>query len=265
MSRKSIITGYSSNNLPFARIGTGPEILVAFEGLNFNHTPPKGMSLKMNAKMFMGLPDSYTVYLAGRKPDLPINSTMEDIAEDYAVMIREDIGEPVCVAGMSTGGPPAMCLAAEHPELVRKLVLISTGYCLSDFGKKAQLRMLEAARTGSKRKTAAATSDLLFHGFTGTVMKALFWLTGPLMYPPGNSLSDGIAELTAEDRFNFADRLKDIKVPTLLIGGEDDPLYPIRETAEGIPGADLILYPNSGHAASLKKEFKLDLLKFLQS
>jgi pimeloyl-ACP methyl ester carboxylesterase len=44
--------------------------------------------------------------------------------------------------------------------------------------------------------------------------------------------------------------LKDIKAPTLVIHGEDDPLVPLpggRDTAENIAGARLLTIPGMGH------------------
>jgi homoserine acetyltransferase len=47
--------------------------------------------------------------------------------------------------------------------------------------------------------------------------------------------SDGLVKIEAEDKHDLKERLAEIKVPTLVIGGEEDFLYPIRETAVGIP------------------------------
>jgi len=52
-------------------------------------------------------------------------------------------------------------------------------------------------------------------------------------------------------------------VPTLVIGGEKDWFYLIRETAEGIASAKLILHKNAGHMAMMKRRFKQDILAFL--
>ena len=44
--------------------------------------------------------------------------------------------------------------------------------------------------------------------------------------------------------------LKDVKVPTLVIHGEDDPLVPLpggRDTADSITGARLLTIPGMGH------------------
>jgi pimeloyl-ACP methyl ester carboxylesterase len=256
-----ITTGYSSNNLPYMKMGDSPRTLVVFEGLNFNHKPPAGMTLRMNSMMFKVIARDYTLYMVGRKPGLPEGYTMRDMSNDYAEMIRHDIGSIVDISGVSTGGPIAQWFAVDHPELVRKLVLISTGYRLSDFGKQAQLDMLKAARTGSRRATAVAMSGLISKGITGILMKVLFWLIGPVIY--GRDMSDGIAELDAEDKFNFKEWLPEIKVPTLVIGGAEDPLYLIKETAEGISGARLILYEKAGHTAMMKKDFQMDILNFL--
>ena len=265
MAKQRISSGFSANDLPYVTIGEGPKKLVVFEGLNFAHKPPSGIGLRMVLPIYRGLviPD-YTVHIIGRRPGLPEGTTMRDVSNDYATMVRDEIGPPVDLAGISTGGPPALWLAVDHPELVRKLILISTGYRVSDHGKKIQLEILKAARTGNKRATAVATAGLISRGFSGILMKLLFWSMAPMMYERGDSLSDGIAELDAEDKFDLKDRLASIKVPTLVIGGADDLLYPIGETADGIPEAKLILYERAGHSAMMKKVFKRDLKKFLE-
>jgi len=61
----------------------------------------------------------------------------------------------------------------------------------------------------------------------------------------------------AEDKHDFKERLAEIKVPTLVIGGEEDHFYPIRETTARIPNAELILYEGFGHNAMFdnKRQF----------
>lgn len=75
--------------------------------------------------------------------------------------------------------------------------------------------------------------------------------------------SDVLVTLEAEDNHDFKDRLAEIKAPTLVIGGEEDYFYPIRETAAGIPNAKLILYEGLGHNAISDKRFGEDVLAFL--
>jgi pimeloyl-ACP methyl ester carboxylesterase len=74
-------------------------------------------------------------------------------------------------------------------------------------------------------------------------------------------------EAEAEVNHDFAsEQLAEIKVPTLVIGGEEDKFYLNRETAEGIPNARLILYEGFGHNAfdDNKRQFQADILAFLK-
>ena len=78
--------------------------------------------------------------------------------------------------------------------------------------------------------------------------------------------SDVVVTIEAEDKLDFKDRLWQIKAPTLVVAGAEDPYYNVdlfRETAAGIPQARLILYPRMGHPAS-GKQFRQDVLGFLK-
>jgi pimeloyl-ACP methyl ester carboxylesterase len=91
------------------------------------------------------------------------------------------------------------------------------------------------------------------------------WLLGPLSIP--GDPSDGIAEIEADDRYDLSDQLNRIKADTLVIGGEEDFFYAIRETAGKIPDARLILYPNVGHNAMFvrSRQFGQEIRTFLLS
>jgi pimeloyl-ACP methyl ester carboxylesterase len=94
----------------------------------------------------------------------------------------------------------------------------------------------------------------------------VMWLFGKSMIGVSDP-SDGLVEVEAEVNHDFTfERLAEIKVPTLIIGGEDDKFYQNRETAEGIPNAKLILYKGFGHNAfdDNKHQFQTDILAFLK-
>ena len=262
MAKPEVTSGYSKNGLPYARMGGGPRNLVIFEGLNFNHRPPSGLALRMMSRNFKRLAQEFTVYNVGRRPGLPAGYSMRDMSEDYATMIRDELGGPVNVMGISTGGPIAQHFAADHPELVQRLVLAMTGYRLTEQGAELQRRMGDLAR---QRKWRAAYSVMVDGIFPGGARKYLFklftWLFGAIGAPA--EPSDGLVEIEAEDSHNFKDRLAEITVPTLVIGGEEDFFYPVRDTAVGIPNARAILYEGTGHGAVMKRQFSEDVLDFL--
>ena len=146
MAKLKVTTGYFQNGLPYTRIGSGPRNLVIFDGLDFNHKPPSGLMLRMMSSTYKRFAEDYTVYSVTRKPGLPVGYSMRDMSDDYAIMIKSELGGPVDIMGISTGGPIAQHFAVDHPELVRRLVLAVTGYRLSDEGKELQRRVGDLAR-----------------------------------------------------------------------------------------------------------------------
>jgi pimeloyl-ACP methyl ester carboxylesterase len=263
MAKLKVKTGYFKNGLPYTRIGSGTRNLVIFGGLDFDHKPLSGLWLRMFTGSYKHLAQGFTVYVVSRKPGLPDGYSMQDMSNDYATMIRDEFGGPVDVMGLSTGGPMAQYFAVDHPDLVHRLVLAMTGYRLTEQGAELQRRMGDLAR---QRKWRAAYSTLM-NGISKGIKKylyKLFMLLFGAMGAPADP-SDGLVEIEAEDKHNFKERLAEIKVPTLVIGGEEDFFYPIRETAAGIPNAKLVLYEGLGHDVMFVRNRQLseDALAFL--
>jgi len=264
VAKLKVKTGYSKNGLPYICVGDSPRNLVIFGGLDFDHKPPSGLMLRMTTNYHKRLAQGFTVYYVSRKPGLPAGYSMQDMSNDYATMIKDELGGPVDVMGISTGGPIAQYFAVDHPDLVRRLVLALTGYRLTKQGAELQRRMGDLAR---QRKWRAAYSTLMNGVASGGIKKYLFklsmWLFGAMGAPADPS--DGLVEIEAEDKHDFKERLAEIKVPTLVIGGGEDYFYPIRETAAGIPNAKLVLYEGFGHNVMFERNRQLseDILAFL--
>jgi len=266
MEKSQVKTGYFKNGLPYVYIGGGQHNLVIFGGLDFDHKPPSGLMLRMSTGIIKRFAKECTVYLVSRKPGLPIGYSMQDMSNDYATMIREEFEGPVDVMGMSTGGPIAQYFAVDHPDLVRRLVLALTGYRLNEEAKKLQRHVGDLARQRKWRRAyASLITGVYRRGIKKHLFRLLMWLFGA--YGAPDDPSDGLVEIEAEDRHDFKDRLSEIHVPTLVIGGEEDFFYPIRETAAGIPNAKLILYKGLGHNAIFdhSRQFSEDILAFLRS
>jgi len=259
-------SGYFPCGLPYNRLGEGPRPLVVFQGLLFENKPQAGILISG----YKFLERDYTIYVVLRKPGLPPHCTLEAMAEDYARMILEEFGGPLDVIGVSTGGSIAHHFAADHPDLVRRLIIHSSAYTLSDSSKRLQLQVGELAAQGKW-----VEANLLFlkglvpnKGVMKPLARPLTWLAAQAMGRLGapEDASDLVITVEAEDKFNFKDRLAEIKAPTLVAGGMDDPFYTpdlFRETAEGIPNARLALYTGVGHPAS-GKQFEQDVLAFLR-
>ena len=264
MTKSGETTGAFRNGLPYNRLGHGPLILVVFQGLVFENKPLTGFSVSM-LSAYGFLRELYTTYVVPRKPGLPAGYTLQDMADDYAVMIKEEFGDPVDVLGASTGGSIAQHFAADHPELVRRLVLHASAHTLSDSAKEIQMHVGRLARQGRWRAASAALLGFMMRpGLFGKMTTAIGSLMMALTAP--DDPSDLIVTIEAEDKHDFRGRLSEIKAPTLVITGAQDPFYTealLRETAEGIPNARLILYPGKGHAPG-GKQFGQDVLAFFE-
>ena len=83
---------------------------------------------RLTIRMYNFLCEDYRVYAVLREPIMPHGATLQDMAGDYAAMFREEFGGPLDVIGVSTGGSIVQYLAADYPELVRRLVIHSSAY-----------------------------------------------------------------------------------------------------------------------------------------
>ena len=271
MADKHQTAGYFRCGMPYNKFGSGPGILIIFQGLLFENKPMSGFISKQFSKMYGGLESSHTAYIVNRKPGMREGMTMSDIAGEYAAMVREEFGGPVDVLGVSTGGSLVQHFAADYPGLVRRLVIHSAAHTLSDKAKKGQLLVAQYARKKQWRKAYAALMGVALpqRGLKRYLQKSLYAFImlfgGSFFGKPEENPFDVAVTIEAEDRHAFRDRLHEITAPTLLIAGEKDPFYSPRlfsETAEGIRNCKFVLYPGMGHPAQ-GKEFKKELKQFL--
>jgi pimeloyl-ACP methyl ester carboxylesterase len=220
--------------------------------------------LRMSTGYLRGLEDRYKIYIVNRRPGLAGGYSLSDMADDYAVMIKNELGGVADIIGVSTGGSIAQHFAIDHPDLVRRLVLAMAGFRLTEEAKELQMKVADLARKGKRRAAYALLGTAVMRGGVAKqIFKWFMWLLGPLSIP--TDPSDGIVEIEAEDCHDLSDRLAKIKADTLVIGGEEDFFYPVRETARKIPNAKLVLYPNLGHNAMFarSRQFGEEIRAFL--
>ena len=274
MSKKKsypkVETGYFESGLPYTKIGDKPSIYVELEGLTYKNEPASGIPLKQSIKSHKILAKEFTIYIVGRKPNLPEDYTFDNIAEDYGNMIRNEFKKPVIVAGLSTGGQIAQYLAANHPDTIEKLIIISAAYKLSNEGKKIEGKSAEYFKQGKYGKSLANMISLIYSsGFKSVLMKIFVRLIGKLFIGKIEYPNDCLVEFKGDIEMDFKDRLKEIKAPTLLLSGEDDIDYAavdVKLMGDIIPNAEVILYKDYGHSLYMANanQIQIDVLEFLQ-
>ena len=269
MSAKFI--GFSSNGVPYAKLSDQGPNLVVFTGSELEHQPP---STTAQQGFYIGLKrltQQYSIYLTSRKPNLPKGYTAQDMSNDFAEMIRNDIGKPVHIMGMSSGGSSAMHLAVDHPDLVDKLVLAMSGYRLNPNGKRvAELWRDLALKEDWQALYQRMGVDVAEGSTPEWLTRLLMRLFGKVLLGSPKSGSDFAIVLDSDINLDVKDKLPAIRQTTLVIGGEKDPFYGadnIRETARLIPNARLSLLKDGGHAVvkSQTKAFEAEILRFLQA
>lgn len=272
MSETNSSSGYFNCGMPYNKYGTGPKTLIIFQGLVFENKPLSSMMSTQFTKMYGGLENDYTIYVVNRKPGMAEGMTMTDIANEYADMVREEFGGPMDVLGISTGGSLVQHFAADHPELVRKLVIHSAAHTLNEKAKQGQMLVAKLARQKKWWKAYATLMGVSLpeRGLKKALLKSFYGFIalfgGMIFGKPKQHPFDVAVTIEAEDTHAFKGRLHEITAPTLLIAGAKDPFYSpelFRETAAGIPDCKLLLYPNMAHPA-MGREFKVELAAFLK-
>lgn len=251
MSSKVIEEGTLGDGLAYFRVGAGRP-LIYLPGLTTHNRPPRGMDRWFQVGQVRTFARHREVWWVQRREGLGPGTTMADIARDYAAALSGRFSGPVDVVGSSTGGTAALQLAADHPEAVRRLVLLSSACRLGPAGRDAQRSLAQLLRLGRARQASAQMMSMLAAGDRSTwVLAKLGWMLGSTSTLKGEGgFSDMLRTIDAEDAFDLTGRLPAIMTPTLVVGGARDRYYGaevFRETASGLPHGRLLLYPDKGH------------------
>lgn len=234
--------------LPCAVIGDGTPTVVA-AGL-WPQTGVDSRSLVQGAVTALKAVTGRRFLVLNRRRGLPSDLTMSQLAGEYADAIRAGLGGPVDVVGTSTGGSIVQQLAADHPDVVRRLVLISTASRLEGHGKALQARVAQLLEAGDVRAAMAMSATGLAPAGGKVLASVLGRTMGPRLLRDPQDVADLIATLRAEDGFDLAHCRGAITAPTLIVGGGRDRFYSVQQfeqTARLIPDAQVRIFPRRGH------------------
>ena len=158
--------------LPHVRLGAGHP-LVVLTGLELENKAPTGAQLKFLRFGYRGYTRHFTVYHTTRRPHLPRTYTTRDMAADQAGWIREQVGR-ANVLGVSTGGEVAQFMAADHPEVVTRLVISDSGCRLGDDAKELLRSVRARAAEGRAAEGHMQLSGRMDLGVAGKALLLLY-------------------------------------------------------------------------------------------
>jgi pimeloyl-ACP methyl ester carboxylesterase len=166
---------------------------------------------------------------------------------DYAhvtVELAQALGwDRFVVAGHSLGGAVALLVAIYHPEKLVGLMLIDTGARL-----RVDPTLLRKAREAAARGQRAHTDRAW--GFARETPQAVVDTVHALTADTDPAVT--YADWIADDTFDVLGRIKDVKVPTLALCGEEDRLTPVKYHEyfrAHMPRCELTVVPRAGHWA----------------
>ena len=205
-----------------------------------------------------GAPDSRALMaqvMAGKRPDVPY--TLDDMADD-AVGLMDALGvDRAHIVGASMGGMIAQLVAINHADRTKSLISImsTTGRRDLPAGNRETLSVLFQPPKSESRDDLIEASILVQKalsspGFPSSEAEMRLTAerrTDRAPFDPAGLARQSAALITAPPRNAL---LKQVRCPTLVLHGGDDPVIPAaaaKDTAESIPGAELVIVPGMGH------------------
>lgn len=217
----------------------------------------------------------------GRSTGPPVSSmTWENLTAD-ADALRDYLGfEKWSVLGHSFGGHVALEYALRYADRVSRLVLLDTG-------ASSRWARENAPRVLAERGCSAAKVELVRRWFHGEFEKReyfpIFWrIGGAYVYGSewrfmARALADGgwrsrvrpealmFVTRHLSEGWSVVDRLGEITVPTLVMAGRGDFVFPPEcqeELAAGIPRSELVIVGRAGH--SPQDEQRAEVMRVLR-
>jgi pimeloyl-ACP methyl ester carboxylesterase len=184
-------------------------------------------------------------------------ATVTSYADDTAGLIdAPGLVEPTLL-GWGLGGAIALSVAERHPGLVLDLVIAdATAGGPGSVGPPPAI----AAALASGSITSAELASVLFP--PAAAAAGATWVTDIAEYAPDDLLASSAALLGSlarvlDESTSVSGRLASIEVPTLVVHGDDDEVYPEADSSAivaAIPHAHLLRLPGAGYGAIFTDE-----------
>jgi len=206
----------------------------------------------------LAAPDSRALLaeiMAGRRPDVPYS--LDDMADDAVGLMDALRVERAHIVGASMGGMIAQLVAINHPDRTKSLtsIMSTTGRRDLPAGNRETLSVLFQPPKSSSRDDLIDASMLVqkalsspgFPASEAEMRSTAERRTDRAPFDPGGLARQSAALIAAPPRNAL---LRELRCPTLVLHGADDPVIPAaaaKDTAESIPGAELVIVPGMGH------------------
>jgi pimeloyl-ACP methyl ester carboxylesterase len=174
---------------------------------------------------------------------------------DMRALLQHVGAERAIIGGLSLGGYVSLAFALAHPQMTQALVICDSG---------PGYRNAEARAAWNQRAEERAAS-LEAKGLDALARRSKE--TQQAVHRSAQGLAHAARGMLAQDGSQVIDGLAGLRVPTLIIVGDQDQPFvaPSEYMAKKIPGARLAVIPGAGHSSNLDQPetFNRALREFL--
>lgn len=211
--------------MDYARFGSGTRQMVILPGVSLRGVV--GTAAQALADAYARFGETRTVWLFDRAAELPEGCPVEKMAEDTAAVMGSLGVADADVFGASQGGMIALCLAAEHPELVRRAAICSCSAAANDVSSARLGGWIDLARQCLDAPSGGAAM-LLAWDFVENVYSAATCarfghdIVAANCAPTREELRRFIVQCAACNTFDFRRDAARVSCPVLVVGSEGD-------------------------------------------
>jgi len=210
----------------------------------------------------------YDIRGHGKSEAPPGAYTLELLGED-AVALLDALGiDQVHWVGLSMGGMIGQSIALNYPKRLQSLALCDTMAVVPEEAQPIWQERIDAVRDRGVESQLEPTME---RWFTPTFLNLNPNMLGVIRKEFLATPAQGyLGCIYAIRKLNYLDRLSIIKIPTLIMVGEDDPGTPVSASEamhQRIPSSKLVIIKSARHLSSVEQPeaFNTNLLTFLMS
>jgi 3-oxoadipate enol-lactonase len=188
----------------------------------------------------------------GRSDDPLAQFSLAELADRAVELLDELQIASAHVLGVSMGGVIAQLVYHRHPQRVRSLILVDTnpgggGAPEPERSERVRQRLEAFDRLGPRQMAAQRAPNLVSPGAPPELVAELTSIMAEVRAAGYRAAAIALGET------DLTSQLQSIRVPTLVIHGEQDAVVPLKTAhflADSIPGARLIVIPQAGHVSN---------------
>jgi 3-oxoadipate enol-lactonase len=210
----------------------------------------------------------YDIRGHGKSEAPPGAYTLELLGEDTVALLDVLEIEKVHWIGLSMGGMIGQSVALNYPKRLQSLALCDTMAVVPEEAQPIWQERIDAVRD---RGVASQLEPIMERWFTPSFLKLNPYILGVIRNEFLATPAQGyLGCIYAIRKLNYLDRLSAIKIPTLIMVGEDDPGTPVSASEamhQRIPDSKLVIIKSARHLSNVEQPevFNTNLLTFLKS